>query len=208
MSSQNRPLLILLHGGYWREQHGPEHLEPLAGDLRTAGYEVALPEYRRKSGDPYLTTNDVVSILKQFANRDALLVGYSVGGQLALLSAPKFGNIKGILALAPVTDLLQTESLGLGDGATEEWLPNPAVQYPDLDPMRSEIPRIPMIIIHGETDARVPISTSIDYLEKAKQSGLEIELIKLENVGHFDLIDPANTSFNSILKSLERLGNY
>jgi acetyl esterase/lipase len=208
MSSHNEPLIVLLHGGYWREQHGPEHLEPLAQVLRGHGFEVALPEYRRKAGDPYVTTTDVNTIIKTFSDRNVILVGYSVGGQLALLSAPLFSNIKAILALAPVTDLLKTEEAELGDGATKEWLPNPAVEYPDLDPMRSEVPPLPIIFIHGDIDVRVPLSTSISYVEKAKHDGKDIELITLKGVGHFDLIDPANIAMDSIVKSLKKLSNY
>ena len=127
---------------------------------------------------------------------------------MALLSAALFSNIKAILALAPVTDLLKTEAEELGDGATKEWLPNSAIEYPDLDPMRSEVPLLPMIFIHGDIDVRVPLSTSISYVEKAKNDGKEIELITLKGVGHFDLIDPENFAVDSILYALKRLRDY
>jgi len=204
MSSQSRPLLLALHGGYWRKQHGPEHLAPLADALRLEGWEVATPEYQRKPGDPYLTIESIKSILGSHANREVILLGFSAGGQFALLLANEFPNIKGVLAIAPVTNLLKTEELGLGDNAINEWLPQGARNYPELDPSLSKVPSIPTVIIHGDSDVRVPIELSAAYVE-SKKMGANLNFVQLKDIGHFEIIDPTSSAFPEILSGLVAL---
>ena len=41
------PLIVLVHGGFWRPTYDRCHLGPMASALAAAGYVVAVPEYRR-----------------------------------------------------------------------------------------------------------------------------------------------------------------
>ena len=41
------PLIVLVHGGFWRPAYDRRHLGPMADALAAAGYMVAVPEYRR-----------------------------------------------------------------------------------------------------------------------------------------------------------------
>ena len=41
------PLIVLVHGGFWRPAYDRRHLGPMACALAAAGYVVAVPEYRR-----------------------------------------------------------------------------------------------------------------------------------------------------------------
>lgn len=205
MSSQNNPLLVILHGGYWRLQHGPEHLTPLADSLRREGWEVETPEYQRKPGDPYLTLESIKSILKNYESREIILGGFSAGGQFALLLASNFSNIKAVIAIAPVTDLVKTEELGLGDNATKEWLPESAINYPDLNPILSKSPSIPTIVIHGDSDLRVPMELSANFVESQRVLGADIKLVQIKDIGHFEIIDPTSSAFPKILSALAAL---
>ena len=45
------PLVVLIHGGFWRAAIDRMHLRPMAGGLVAAGYAVAVAEYRR-TGQP------------------------------------------------------------------------------------------------------------------------------------------------------------
>ena len=41
------PLIVLVHGGFWRPAYDRRHLGPMASALAAAGHVVAVPEYRR-----------------------------------------------------------------------------------------------------------------------------------------------------------------
>lgn len=41
------PLVVLLHGGFWRAAYDRRHLSPCAAELARRGLPVALVEYRR-----------------------------------------------------------------------------------------------------------------------------------------------------------------
>ena len=45
------PLVIFLHGGFWRAAYGRAHTGPLAESLAADGYAVCAPEFRR-TGQP------------------------------------------------------------------------------------------------------------------------------------------------------------
>jgi acetyl esterase/lipase len=202
-----RPTLLLIHGGYWREKFDREHLRPIAKVLAEAGWKVVLAEYRRIPGDPDSTMLDIYSIFSALENESIIVVGYSVGAQLALLTIPKFSNVVGILGLAPVTDLARTDELKLGDNAVQEWLVQPAINRPDLDPMLASNVNIPVIFIHGENDVRVPIKLTKQYVELRAQTGVKIVLIELPGLGHFELMATSGSSWNAIIDALEVLSH-
>ena len=45
------PLIVFLHGGFWRAAYDRKHAGPLAEALAAAGFAVCLPEYRRVGQD-------------------------------------------------------------------------------------------------------------------------------------------------------------
>ncbi|HYN92901.1 MAG TPA: alpha/beta hydrolase, partial [Pilimelia sp.] len=40
------PVVVVLHGGFWRAAHGVELARPLAADLAAAGFAAVADEYR------------------------------------------------------------------------------------------------------------------------------------------------------------------
>ncbi|MCB5908575.1 alpha/beta hydrolase family protein [Streptomyces pinistramenti] len=114
------PLVVLLHGGFWRAAYDRRHLSPLAAELAGQGLPVALAEYRRVGGGGggARTFDDVTAAVaasaaavwdvEDGAGADGtgaggavpegaaagvrpVLVGHSAGGQLALLTAARLG---------------------------------------------------------------------------------------------------------------------
>ncbi|MFD0804222.1 alpha/beta hydrolase, partial [Streptomonospora algeriensis] len=45
------PVVVLLHGGWWRDAHDLRRVDPLAAELAEAGWLVWNLEYRRTGGD-------------------------------------------------------------------------------------------------------------------------------------------------------------
>lgn len=203
-SDSNNPTIVLIHGGYWRPEYDRKHLAPLAKALSTAGWPVALIEYRRIIGNPDAMLADVKSaiarVIEEFPK--IIFVGHSAGGHLALVLSSAFETI-GTIALAPVTDLVRGEELDLDEGAVSDFLGCPASLRSDLDPMRLPAPSNPTTIIHGALDERVPVEFSRDYVVQA--SGVGVHLIEVADVGHFELIDPRSSIFAQISRVLTAL---
>jgi acetyl esterase/lipase len=153
------PLVILLHGGFWRAAYDRAHAGPLAAALAAEGFAVCTPEYRRvgQSGGGWPGTFDdvaaAVDVLPDLATEasegraDAdrpILAGHSAGGHLALWAASRHVlpsgapwsvpalSCGGVVALAAVSDLLSAYRLGLGRGAVAALLGG----GPDVEPSR------------------------------------------------------------------------
>ncbi|MGH3919835.1 MAG: alpha/beta hydrolase, partial [Pseudonocardiaceae bacterium] len=90
------PLVVLVHGGFWRAAIDRMHLRPMAVGLVAAGYAVAVLEYRR-TGQPGGgwpgTFDDVAAALDRLPElvepygldaAGAVWAGHSAGGHLAL----------------------------------------------------------------------------------------------------------------------------
>ncbi|MER7895647.1 alpha/beta fold hydrolase [Streptomyces sp. NPDC096046] len=111
------PLVILLHGGYWR--YDRMHLTPFAAYLSEQGFCVLLPGFRRSggAGGYPATFDDVARIVDTLPEgRPYVLAGHCSGGHLALWCAARGLLPAGsrwhtptlptsVLALAPITDL-------------------------------------------------------------------------------------------------------
>ena len=50
------PLVVLLHGGFWKQEWDRRHTRPMARALAERGLVVATPEYRRVRGRSRVTT--------------------------------------------------------------------------------------------------------------------------------------------------------
>ena len=201
----NKPVIVLIHGGYWRPEYDRKHLAPLAQKFAELGWPVALIEYRRIIGNPDATVGDVMSAIEVLAGqyKELILIGHSAGGHLALLAANKFKTL-GVIALAPVTDLVKAQELDLDEGAVSDFLEAPAVLRVDLDPIRQPALTVPTTLIHGSLDIRVPVAFSRDYVANAASSN--IKLIELEEIGHFELIDPLHKTLDILLTELSKIG--
>jgi acetyl esterase/lipase len=101
------PVVVLIHGGFWRLPWGLELMRPLALDLVSRGYAAVNLEYRRL-GEPGAgwpgTCEDVADAVRALADPDRGLgldldpvhgiglVGHSAGGHLALWAASRIGG--------------------------------------------------------------------------------------------------------------------
>jgi len=201
---QKKPLIVLIHGGYWRPEYDRKHLAPLARALANIGWPVALIEYRRIIGNPDAMMSDVISAIEEVSKSypNLILIGHSAGGHLALVAAHKV-NASSIIALAPLTNLLAAEELDLDEGAVADFLGAPAALRSDLDPTRLPVLTIPTTLIHGALDLRVPINFSHEYV--AQKAGANVQFLEFENLGHFELIDPRSEIFAEISRVLTSL---
>jgi dipeptidyl aminopeptidase/acylaminoacyl peptidase len=64
---------------------------------------------------------------------------------------------------------------------------------------------VPALLVHGDADARVPISQSRTYAEAARAAGDEVELVELPGVDHMELIEPDGPARPAIDACLARV---
>jgi acetyl esterase/lipase len=203
-----RPLVILLHGGFWRPDIDRRHARPMAQAIAAAGWTVALPEYARVPLDPAPLLADLTSILTRSPrlirghNGGVILIGHSAGGHLALwaTAARACPALVATLALAPVADLLLAHELGLGSGAVARFLGCDPVSRPDLDPRQMQAPLTPTTILHGSADAMVPLIVSESYVAAHAMVPLRV----VPDAGHFAPIDPQAPAWSTVMTELDR----
>ena len=212
-----RRLLVVLHGGFWRQAYDRRHTRPMAHALRDAGYVVATPEYRRTGGDGGwpATFDDVAALRDRLGDlvRGALpdhvapgpvvLVGHSAGGHLAMWWAltATTGDAGPVVALAPVADLARAHADDLDGGAVAALMGGGPHQHPDryaaADPaalLRAGHQHPPITVLHGTDDHQVPIGHS---------RGLPgVALVELPGVEHFALIDPLSAAWPHVTSAL------
>ena len=204
-----RPLVVLIHGGFWRPGTDRTHTGPMALALAQAGWTVAAIEYRRVPGRPGLMVDDVALSLQVLRRRIAqqdkrvLAMGHSAGGHLTLWAASTrpIPELHGALALAPVADLQLAHALKLGEGATLAFLGEEPARHAALDPTRMPGPAIGVTLIHGDADEVVPVSLSESYVAAHQRA----RLVKLRGAGHFAVIDPQTGAWPEVVRELERL---
>jgi acetyl esterase/lipase len=223
------PLVIFIHGGFWKAEYDRTHTGPLAVDLAARGYPVATIEFRRigqEGGGWPGTFTDVAAAVDRVPGliaealaargRDVpelacpILAGHSAGGHLALWCAGRATvPVRGVLALAPVADLALAHRLRLDDGAVAALLGGGPEEVPEryaaADPARSVPSGVPTIIVHGTEDDRVPLEVSRSYVAAAREAGADASLIELPNTEHFAVIDPRAAVWSTVLGALRRL---
>jgi acetyl esterase/lipase len=159
-AGSNLPVVLVLHGGYWRLRYGIELAEPLARDLARFGVAAAAVEYRRVGdGGGWPTTladvaraaDSLVTIGQRAAEGRLLLsrvaaVGHSAGGHLAAWLAHRHSlragtagsmqpgepgiNLIGAVSQAGLLDLVLASQQRLGNGAVDALMEGPALSMP------------------------------------------------------------------------------
>lgn len=225
------PLVLCWHGGYWRQDHDRGYVAPLAADLADRGYAVASVEYRRTGGAARWpdTLEDAASLADTVpglvvahapavvAAGPAYHVGHSTGGHLALWTALRHrlppgapgrraepAPVRGVLALAPVTDVAETYRRDLDLGAVRTLLGGGPRQYPDryaaTDPAPLPAPDVPTVLVHGRGDARVPVVLSREYARRHR-----LRLVEIDGADHFAVVDPASPAWPTVVAELAAL---
>jgi acetyl esterase/lipase len=208
------PVVVLIHGGFWSASFGLDLMRPLANDLTSRGYAVWNIEYRRlgEDGGGYPgTLHDVAAAVDELAvvaDDHALdvgrvaLVGHSAGGHLALWAAGRPNQlVTAAVAIGqgPVVDLVAGARAGLGGGAVTALLG----ATPDDQPERyvaatpTTATETKLVVVRGSDDSVVPARFTLP----AEGAG-DIEVIDIAGDDHFDLIDPASSSWAAVISAL------
>ncbi|SCE81901.1 alpha/beta hydrolase family protein [Micromonospora chokoriensis] len=220
-----RPLVVVVHGGFWRAEYDRQHTGPLAAALAAAGYPVAQVEYRRTGqpggGWPGTLTDVLTGVAElpalaaealpgRVSRAAPVLLGHSAGGHLAMyVAATAPATVAGVLALAPVADLGEAYRRDLDGGAVAALLGGGPTEVPDryaaADP-RGLVPiQTRTVVMHGSEDQQVPAEMSRDFVTAARAAGSDISLVELPGCEHFGLIDPESPAWPQVLVMLRSL---
>ena len=202
------PVVVLLHGGFWREQYTRDSLDSLAVDLTARGVATWNVEYRRippigawrtTIGDAADAIDAVTDLAAEFPldPSDITVLGHSAGAHLAVLGA-NGADVKPrrLVLLGGVLDL------GVLD-PEHDALPNLLGDELDthrdiVDPI-SHVPRgIASLVVHGDDDVTVDPAHSANYVAASTARGEDAALIALRGSDHWDLIDARSDAWKTI----------
>lgn len=205
------PVVVCLHGGFWRARYGLGYLGHLCAGLTRQGFATWNVEYRRlgeAGGGHPGSGDDVLASIRRLrevgpAHRldtDRLvLLGHSAGGHLALWAAPLV-RPAGVVALAPVSDLAEASRLGLSTGVADEYRAGAALS--EVSP-RHRLPLgVPQWIVHGADDTDVPVAMSREYVDAALRARDRAVLVERAGEGHYEAVDPRTPAFEAVVAAV------
>jgi acetyl esterase/lipase len=153
-------------------------------------------------------------------------VGHSAGGHLALWAAarhrlppespllsPGALPVRAAVSLAGIVDLeayRQTGPDACGGPGTIEALIGEDRRtafdlYADTSPAAMLPLGLPHGLIIGGRDEIVPPAYGSDYARQARATGEAVDLVELQDCGHFELIDPAGPAWDAVRTMVARL---
>ncbi|MFE2032900.1 alpha/beta hydrolase [Streptomyces scopuliridis] len=159
--------------------------------------------------------------LPQADARRTVLTGHSAGGHLALWAAarhvlpvgspwrlPQPPPLRGVVALAPIADLLRAVELDVCGGAILQLLGGEEEfkqRRESADPAVLLPTGIATAVVQGRTDLTVPYTVSEAFVDAAGRAGEMVGLTLLEEVGHFPLIDPVADACAVVAEEIAQL---
>ena len=217
------PVAIMIHGGGWKAAYDISYFGKASNELTTMGIATWSLEYRRLGNDgggwpgtfqDIANGADYLRVLAETYPLDlnrAIVIGHSAGGHLALWAGGRnrIGehpellssdpvSLRGVLALAPATDLAEyyrTQKVGKADfdNTIERLLGGSPEQFPERYKHTSIVEMLPLgirqIVVFGDLDDW----TDDRYFDTAKAAGDDITMIRAPGAGHFELTDPDST---------------
>ncbi len=228
------PVVVVVHGGFWRAKYSLEHAGHLCADLTKRGYVTWSLEYRRvghEGGGWPGTLEDVargVDFLRTLEPsyhldlKRVVALGHSAGGHLVSwlgargklkpgqpLHVKEPLRLKGVVSLAGVVDLEKGHALRLGDGIVETFVGGTPKAVPERYRVASPaalLPHgVPQVLVHGTEDDIVPVSISREYAAKAKALKERVTFMPLTGAGHFELIDPRAKEWERVVEAVKSL---
>jgi acetyl esterase/lipase len=221
-------LMVVIHGGSWRQRYGKIVMRGLVGDLLRRDWAVWNIEYRRVGGGGGwpATFADVACAIDALATLDAPLdldrasvLGHSAGGHLALWAAgrerlpagapggPPAVVFERVISQAGVCDLAGAHRRWHG-GAADALMGGSPQEVPERyalgDPLASVPLQIPALLVHGAIDDTVSIELGRRYARESRSAGGEVELVEIEGPAgaHRAHIDPRGVAWAAVTRWL------
>lgn len=193
------PAILLLHGWNWPDNDPSAGVVEVAREFQGAGYAVLAPTMRGwpPSGGTDdcagRQVEDALALLVWLGQQPGIdpdqryLVGFSQGGQVALLTASHGAPVRALAAFAPVVDPgswgEETRVDGIRDYVMEECAGKEG--WPQRSALhRADSIRQPLLLVHGDVDQRVPTEQSLRLYHKLSEMQRPVRLQLIPDAGH------------------------
>jgi acetyl esterase/lipase len=163
--------VLVLHGGGF-DRGSPTTVEPIATDLRAAGYRTIVVPYLDEN--PSGNVLGEIATVKRYADNAKLrgpviAYGISAGGTLAGALAAR-GEVDGAVVASGPTNLLTLLNVSADPTGAQKWRAlgmsradrRTASPYYRLDGRQS-----PQLLLYGDVDLLVPLEQGINYYRAA-----------------------------------------
>lgn len=197
--AKNLPIIVLPHGGPGARDE--ENFDWWTQFLADRGYAVLQPNYRGSTGfgkafyeagqgEWGLKMQDDVddalawAVAEGIADKGrACIAGGSYGGYVAMRAAERNPDLyRCSISFAGVSDLKKMIAFDrqfLNDLATADYWSNRASDLDAVSPIRRpQAAGIPVLVIHGKRDLRVPVAQSRDYAAALQKAGKDVTYIE------------------------------
>jgi dipeptidyl aminopeptidase/acylaminoacyl peptidase len=200
------PLIVMPHGGPWARDS--ESWDWWAQFMADRGYAVVQPNYRGSSGFGTKFANaghgemglrmqdDLNDAITHLAGQGIVdpnrvcMVGGSYGGYAAMRAAQRDGELyRCAVSFAGVSDLERLrayDSRFLGGGYVVDKFRQQAPDLKLVSPLyyANEV-SIPVLLVHGKEDKRVPVKQSRLFAEKLKAAGKDVTYVEQPLGDHY-----------------------
>ena len=228
------PVVVFVHGGCWLSAFDIAHAGKLEQALADSGFAVWSIEYRRVGDDGGGWPNTFLDVargtdhLRQVAAQYQLdlgrviVSGHSAGGAFALWLAarPRISPsselyvkdplpVRAVFALAPAPDLEQLHQTGVCQNVIDKLMGgSPAARadrYAAASAMRFAPVGVPQTLVVGAKDASWGPSGRAFFARTRELGDSSATLVELPESGHFEMINPASSSWPTVYRSLAAL---
>jgi dipeptidyl aminopeptidase/acylaminoacyl peptidase len=135
-------------------------------------------------------------------NADSMgVLGFSLGGQVALLAGARSSRIKAIVAYFPITDIQRWRDTTSNTGIRDFYVPQVCAAGRANSPVNSadEI-RAPVLLIHGDRDPLVPVEQSLKMRAALQKSNRYVELLVIGGGDHGFTDEQSEQAWSSATK--------
>lgn len=204
--ARNLPIIVLPHGG--PRARDAETWDWWAQFLADRGYAVIQPNYRGSTGYGTALTDagdgewglkmqdDVDDALAWAVSEGiadpgrACIVGGSYGGYVAMRAAERNPDLyRCAITFAGVADLdamLRADRGFYNELATVDYWKGRAPDFAAVSPLqRPDKVGIPVLVVHGRRDLRVPVAQSRDYVAALRKAGKDVTYVEQREGDHY-----------------------
>src|SRR5262245_11451599 len=214
-TSKPLPAIIVLHGWAQWGVPGAPRVESTARRLSEQGYvalALSLRGWPPSSGWDDCGTqqpDDVAKAADWLATLPGVdpdfigVLGFSLGGLVALLSGTRSTRIKAIVAYFPITDIQRWGETTSNSGIRNFYVPLVCGTGGQNSPVHvAEQIHVPVLLIHGDRDTEVPTEQSLKMQEVLRKANRQVELLIISGGDHGFKGEQSEQAWASVTKFL------